>query len=451
MKYERLRKLNQHKYQQGRILYWMDRDLRLYNNWSVFTAQKLAQQYNQPFGIIYNLVSDYLGGGARQLKFKIEALSETAKFCQEKNIPFYIITEPIEETLPQFIQKYNIGLLITDFNPLRENTKWKNKISRTINIPFIQVDSHNIIPCWHASPKQEFAAYTFRPKVNRLLPEFLDTFPNLKKQKLNWQNFPKINWQKIKELKANSDITPLEWIKGGEHQANLMLKSFISTRIENYADKRNDPNEDHLSNLSPYLHYGNISPQQIVLEVKKAHTKGLIKKQDLESFIEELVVRRELSDNYCFYNKNYDKFTGFPQWAQESLDKHRKDKREYIYTRKQFEQAKTHDDLWNAAQMQMVNYGKMHGYMRMYWAKKILEWTESPEQALKIAIYLNDKYEMDGRDPNGYVGCAWSIGGLHDRAWFERDIYGKVRYMNDNGAKKKFDVEKYIATHLGNS
>ena len=160
-----------------------------------------------------------------------------------------------------------------------------------------------------------------------------------------------------------------------------------------------------------------------------------------------MIIRRELSDNFCEYEKNYDYFEGFHHWAQKSLNEHRNDEREYIYTDEQFEEADTHDPLWNAAQNQMKTTGKMHGYMRMYWAKKILEWSPSPEIALQVAINLNDKYELDGRDPNGYTGIAWSIGGIHDRAWFERPVYGKIRYMNYNGCKSKFNVFKYIEMH----
>jgi deoxyribodipyrimidine photo-lyase len=166
----------------------------------------------------------------------------------------------------------------------------------------------------------------------------------------------------------------------------------------------------------------------------------------LEFFLEELIVRRELSDNFCFYNPNYDSVAGFHEWAQKTLEEHRGDKREYLYNKDEFESAKTHDDLWNAAQSQLVQTGKIHGYMRMYWAKKILEWTKSPEQALEIAIFLNDKYALDGCDPNGYVGIAWSVGGVHDRAWTEREVFGKIRYMNANGCKRKFDTQKYIDT-----
>jgi len=166
----------------------------------------------------------------------------------------------------------------------------------------------------------------------------------------------------------------------------------------------------------------------------------------VETFVEEIVVRRQLAENFCFYNPKYDEFDGMPNWAKKTLLEHWDDEREFVYSLKEFEEANTHDELWNAAQMQMVKTGKMHGYMRMYWAKKILEWSKDPSQALKIANFLNNKYELDGRDPSGYTGVAWSICGVHDRAWGERDVFGKVRFMNFNGCKRKFDVKKYIET-----
>jgi len=169
-----------------------------------------------------------------------------------------------------------------------------------------------------------------------------------------------------------------------------------------------------------------------------------VSKQSKDAFREELIVRRELSDNYCFYNSLYDSFEGFPSWAKKTLNEHRRDRRDYQYSRKEFEHGQTHDTLWNAAQMEMNTTGKMHGYMRMYWTKKILEWTESSEQALEVAIYLNDRYSLDGRDPNGYVGIAWSIGGVHDRAWSNRTVYGKIRSMSSHGCRSKFDVPSYI-------
>jgi len=218
-----------------------------------------------------------------------------------------------------------------------------------------------------------------------------------------------------------------------------MLREFLRERLPWYHEGRNDPMEDAQSNLSPYLHFGHISAQRIVLEV----TKHDANRESQEAFLEELIVRRELSDNFCFYNAHYDHFEGFPDWAKKTLNDHRKDTREYVYSLDDFGRGDTHDQLWNAAQREMVRRGKMHGYMRMYWGKKILEWTESPEEAIKIAIYLNDRYELDGRDTNGYAGIAWSIGGVHDRAWPERPIFGKIRYMSYHGCKSKFDVMAY--------
>jgi deoxyribodipyrimidine photo-lyase len=252
-----------------------------------------------------------------------------------------------------------------------------------------------------------------------------------------------IDWESVyNSLKVDDKVKPVNWLKPGEGAAHKALKKFIDSKLDIYDDLRNDPNADALSNLSPYLHFGQISAQRVALIVS-----SLANHPSAESFLEELIVRRELSDNFCYRTPDYDSFKGFPDWAKKTLNEHRKDEREFVYSLKEFERAETHEDLWNAAQKEMVNRGKMHGYMRMYWAKKILEWSSSPEEALKIAIHLNDKYELDGRDPNGYTGCAWAIGGLHDRAWAERPVYGKIRYMNRNGAKRKFDIDKYISTH----
>jgi deoxyribodipyrimidine photo-lyase len=205
---------------------------------------------------------------------------------------------------------------------------------------------------------------------------------------------------------------------------------------------RNDPNGAAASDLSPFLHFGQLSAQRMALTIKsrKGGSSG-----DRLAFIEEAVVRRELSDNLCFYNPSYDSLQGAAVWARESLELHNADPRAYVYTQEQLEQAKTHDDLWNASQIQMVKEGKMHGFLRMYWAKKILEWTADASTALDTANYLNDRYELDGRDPNGYVGCAWSIMGIHDMGWKERDIFGKIRFMNYAGCQRKFDVFEFVS------
>jgi len=229
-------------------------------------------------------------------------------------------------------------------------------------------------------------------------------------------------------------------MKPGGRAGSASLRRFIGDRLDIYAAKANDPNGDAQSELSPYLHFGQLSAQRVALEVAAC---GAVD-ESKAVFLEQLIVRRELSDNFCLHNPKYDSIEGIPRWARETLDAHRNDTREYVYSRDAFESARTRDPLWNAAQMQMMKTGKMHGYMRMYWAKKILEWSANPEDAYATAIYLNDRFELDGRDPNGYTGIAWSIGGVHDRPWRERPVLGKIRYMSYAGCRKKFDVDAYI-------
>lgn len=446
MNLNRVRKLNKREYNYGPVIYWMNRDQRVNDNWALIYSQELAKKHNAPLAVVFCVAPNFLGATIRQYGFMIKGLQQVEKVLDKKNIPFFLLTGKPEIEIPNFINKNNVGILVTDFSPLKINLFWKKSVSQKINIPFYEVDAHNIVPCWVASPKQEYGAYTIRPKINRLIGEYLYEFPPVIKQKLGWnKQIIKNDWDEaIKCLKIHFEIPEVDWIKPGEQEAYNTMKVFFAKKLENYYEDRNDPNKDAQSNLSPYLHYGQISAQRIALDMQK-YEKHL---KSMEAFLEELIVRRELSDNFCYYNSNYDSFDGIPNWAKESLNKHRTDKREYIYTLKRFEEAATHDPLWNAAQMEMVIKGKMHGYMRMYWAKKIIEWTRTPDEAIAIAIYLNDKYELDGRDPNGYTGILWSIGGVHDRAWRERKVFGKVRYMNDKGCKRKFDVSKYIKKYF---
>ena len=274
------------------------------------------------------------------------------------------------------------------------------------------------------------------------MEEFLDEFPELQQHPYKRTlNKIEINWNKIFEnINPDKKVEPVSWIKSGEANALAMLNDFIENKLDKYSELRNYPTLDFQSKMSPYLHFGQISGQRIALEVLKSKKNEESKK----SYLEELIVRRELADNFCFYNQNYDEFEAFPDWAKNSLNEHKEDPRIPVFSLEDFEQANTYDNLWNASQSEMVKTGKMHGYMRMYWAKKILEWSPSPEEALKMAIYLNDKYELDGRDPNGYTGIAWSIGGVHDRAWGARMIFGKVRYMSYKGLESKFKIDEYI-------
>jgi deoxyribodipyrimidine photo-lyase len=438
----RIRTLKQGNVRHGPVILWMSSDQRIDDNWALLFAQELAIKQKASLGVIFCLVPQFLGATIRQYGFMIRGLQEVEKGLKEKNIPFFLLAGVPEREIPRFVERYRIGTLVADFSPLRINADWKKYVIKHIDIPSHEVDAHNIVPCWIASSKQEYAARTLRPRLYCLLPEFLTDFPSLKKHPYNWdKDTSVIDWGKsIRTLDVDHKVQEVDWIQPSEKAAYLAMKKFLNNKLSLYAGRRNDPTLDGQSNLSPYLHFGQISAQRIALEASKIFTD----KKSRDAFLEELIVRRELSDNFCFYNANYDNIEGFPAWAKKTLNEHRNDKRKYLYTLEQFENALTHDELWNAAQMEMVKKGKMHGYMRMYWAKKILEWTESSEQAMEIAIYLNDRYELDGRDPNGYAGIAWSIGGIHDRAWNERPIFGKIRYMSYNGCKAKFDVQKYI-------
>lgn len=441
MNKERIRKLKDGAVGTGPVVYWMQREQRVNDNWALIASQKYALAAGRKLVVVFNLKNKFLDAGIRQYDFMLKGLKEVEVNLKQYNIPFIIFLGSPEKNIPKFVSKIDCASLFTDMNPLKVVIEWKEKIKNKISYKFYEVDAHNIVPVWAASPKLEFAAYTIRPKINKLLPGFLDDFPKVERMPNDSENYPGNDWDKIyNSLKVNKSVDSVDWIMPGETAAHKMLEKFINNKIINYSTDRNDPNKDALSNLSPYLHFGQISAQRIASVINRLG----INDENSKAFLEELIIRRELADNFCFYNNKYDSFEGFHDWAKKTLNEHRGDQREYLYSYEKFESAETHDNLWNAAQTEMMIKGKIHGFMRMYWAKKILEWSASPEEALNIAIKLNDNYELDGRDPNGYTGIAWSIGGVHDRAWTECPVFGKVRYMNYNGAKRKFNVDKYI-------
>lgn len=446
------------------IAYYMHRDQRVQDNWAMIYAQRLALEHGLPLHVIAMISSKHpedTGATLRAVKFSLDGLEEIANNLRRLNVAFHLLLAQGNEApgsqVAELMTKINVGCLVVDFSALRPHRNIIQQIVKSSSIkgrPIYQVDAHNIVPVTVTSEKQEYAARTIRNKITVKLDEFLTQFPpvichphgDCTKTNRNFagtfSNDVKEDWPKVlKSLKLDETVKPVEKFKAGTNAGIEALQSFVSKRIKIYDDKRNDPNTDACSNLSPWFHIGQLSVQRAVLYVKKHASKNS------KSFIEEAVVRRELSDNFCFYNENYDKLEGATDWARKTLNDHRKDKREYVYTREQLEKALTHDRLWNAAQLQLRNEGKMHGFMRMYWAKKILEWTESPEVALADAIYLNDHYSLDGNDANGFVGCMWSICGIHDQGWGERAIFGKVRFMNFKGCQRKFDIEEYIKKH----
>jgi deoxyribodipyrimidine photo-lyase len=333
-------------------------------------------------------------------------------------------------------------MVVVDRGYLKIQRGWRAYAAQQMDCPLVQVESDVIVPAEEASPKEEYSAATFRPRVTRKLDRFLvplqENHPVKGSLSLDFDSFDISDLEKaIPRLPIDRGVKRVSYFQGGTSQARSYLQAFLQEKIDDYPGLRNDPTRDTLSHMSPYLHFGQISPLFIALEALETISPGR------EAFLEELIVRRELSMNFVLYNENCDSFAGVPEWAQKKLRAHQKDGRPYLYNLEELEKAKTHDPYWNAAQEEMVITGKMHGYMRMYWGKKILEWSRTPEDAFRTAIYLNNKYELDGRDPNGFTGVAWCFG-KHDRPWGERPIFGNIRYMNDKGLKRKFDADGYV-------
>ena len=395
---ERVFSLNEKLINDGDIIYLMTREMRIEDNWGLLFAFEKSRELYKKLKVILPL--SLLKISERQKNFLQKFFLGLQKNFEQNKIHFEIINS--DSDIKNYLK--NAGMVVCDFDPVNNLSDIANEIESAC----LEVDSHNIIPARLEPFRQEFSAASFRPKIYRNVAEFLCEYP------------PAFNVEK------------------GE--AYYVLKDFIENKLSNYASWKNDPTKDYVSGLSKYLHFGLISAQRVTIEVIKSKAS----RENKESFLEELIVRKELSDNFCLHNKNFSSFYGASDWAKENFVSHRDDIRHYIYDLETFEAAQTHEELWNACQRQLLQEGSIHGYMRMYWAKKILEWSESAEEAVRIAVYLNDTYALDGNDSNGYVGILWAITGLHDRPFFEREVFGKIRYMNENGCRRKFDTAAYI-------
>lgn len=427
------------------VIYVMSRDQRIADNYGLALAQQVALRNRLPLVVVFSFLT--MKGRAREhYNFMLQGLFEISAKLRSLNIPFIPLFGRHDETIPLFAQHSKPLVIITDFSPLRGALAWQKTVAS--RIPLMVVDSHNCVPVWISSDKQEYSARTIRPKIYAKLSHedvpttYVVNHPYTLRQPYSTLEDSTEELGKVRRTYM-SNGTFLQFTPG-EDSARKQLESFINNRLYGYSARRNDPSVDGLSGLSPYLHFGSLGSVTVIRRLREAVLKDGDLQIDSDALTEELVVRKELSDNFCYYNQNYTSLLGAPQWAQDTLRKHRYDAREHVYSIEEFEQALTHDAAWNAAQVELRATGKMHGYMRMYWAKKILEWSESPESALHIAQYLNDFYSIDGADPNGYTGILWSIAGLHDRPWGERPVYGTVRSMVYNGLKRKFDIQAYI-------
>jgi deoxyribodipyrimidine photo-lyase len=421
------------------VLYWMQASQRAWENHALEYAADKANGLRKPLVVLFGLASGFPGVNARHFLFMLEGLEETRKDLEKRGVRMVVRSGPPGRLASHLGRR--ASLVVVDRGYLRVEREWRSEAARTLECPLIEVESNAIVPVDTASPKEEYSAATFRPKIRRQLKRFLvpvrhrrlmkDSL-SLRLDSLDLRDPEKI----LAGLGVDRSIGP-GGFRGGPSNARALLRDFVENRLDDYPDARNDPALDGQSNLSPYLHFGQISPLEIALAVRKHGGPGAI------VFLEELIVRRELSMNFVRYNPRYDDYAALPAWSRAALAKHRKVPREYVYTYAQLDGAKTHDPYWNAAQKEMALTGKMHGYMRMYWGKKILEWSKTPEEAFRTALRLNDTYELDGRDPNGFAGVSWCFG-KHDRPWGERPVFGTVRYMNAAGLRRKFDADAYV-------
>ncbi|MBN2239450.1 MAG: deoxyribodipyrimidine photo-lyase [Dehalococcoidales bacterium] len=440
MEEERIKVLNNKQPGKGQyVLYWMQASQRTEYNHALEYGIFRANEIKLPLLVFFGLTDTFPDANARHYRFMLEGLKEVKYSLNDRGIGMVIRHVSPEKGAVELAK--NAALVVCDRGYLRIQKQWRRYVASNITCPLVQVESDVVVPVETASGKEEYSAATLRrklvPLISRYLNEFQEETPVQDSTRIALEGMDIDDTERVlSSLNIDQSVKPVTCFSGGMQSAKEFLHLFIDTKLNRYAELRNNPNEDCQSQLSPYLHFGQISPLHVARELSLFHD------ENAEAFLEELVVRRELSMNYVYYNDRYDSFSGLPDWAKKTLNEHRNDSREYLYSREELERALTHDRYWNAAQREMVKTGKMHGYMRMYWGKKILEWSDNPENAFSAALYLNNRYELDGRDPNGFAGVAWCFG-KHDRPWAGRPVFGNIRYMNANGLKRKFDIEKY--------
>jgi deoxyribodipyrimidine photo-lyase len=429
------------------VVYWMQRAQRGVDNHAVDLAVKVANLLGLPLVVYFAGISNFPHANLRHYVFLNQGLPDIEEDLAARNIAFVMRRAP-HESHERLLHDVHAAFLIGDENPMREPERWRSQLASRIRIPFWTVDTDVVVPS-KLMERAQYGAYTIRPRLYRLLPEYLHRFENLRADH-EWKRPRGFESDSVHEdmtrgwKDLDRSVAPVEAWKGGTHAALKRLKLFTGKMLEEYDTQRNHPETVGTSCLSPYLHYGHVGPITIALAVNAAVKANPKLKAARDSYFNELIAWRELAINFVRYTPNYDSADCAENWAKATIAEHAKDEREHLYTLHQLEGAKTYDDLWNAGQIQMVRYGWMHNYLRMYWAKKILEWTPDAATAVKYAIHLNDKYFLDGRDPNGYAGIAWAIVGKFDRAWGERPIFGKIRYMSGASTGKKFDSRKYV-------
>ncbi len=438
----RIKVLNAKDIKKGEfVLYWMQASQRAECNHALEQAVRKANELRQPVVVFFGLTPAFPEANERHYTFMLEGLAETVRKLEKRGIR--CVVRSVSPELGVRVLSERASLVITDRGYLKIQRSWRDKAAAALDCPLLQVEADAVVPVEEASPKEEYAAATIRPKIRKKLPEYLTALKEHRpaKDSLGMDFEENVDLEDIQRvlgrLRIDTSVKKTEFYTGGTDQAKMHLQRFLKDKLDHFHDLRNNPTLDYLSHLSPYLHFGQISPLYVALKTLETKSPGR------EAFLEEIVVRRELSLNFVFYNSLYDVYEGLPAWARKTLEAHKADARAAAYSLADLESAQTEDPYWNAAQLEVILTGKMHGYMRMYWGKKIIEWSRTPEEAFRTALYLNNKYELDGRDPNGFTGVAWCFG-KHDRPWRERPIFGNIRYMNDRGLRRKFDADQYV-------
>mgnify|MGYP001033777230 FL=1 len=433
---------NQHK-----ILYWMQSAQRIHYNHALNHAIELANKHKKELHVMFNIIPSYKDANRRHYMFMLEGIKELERTFLELKIPFKVTFGLPDENISKHLNDDDI--LILDKAYLKQPRQWRNALYQRIKgkNTIIEIDTELIVPVEIASSKMEYGAYTIRPKLHKLFDDFNDddTLPIYQGPYIQLDSEVE-----LMDLNAFIEMLPIDQsvyetslFKGGYGEAVQRLQSFIQFKAKDYLE-RNAPGEQVTSTLSPYLHFGQISSLEIVHAIQHAKDEGMINQETFDGIFEQVFVRRELAFNFVYYNQNYDQFDYITEpWAYKTMQEHQDDFRPFIYSKETLESSQTHDPYFNAAMDEMKVSGYMHNYMRMYWAKKIIEWSNSYQEAYETTLYLNNKYFLDGRDPNSYTSVAWNYG-RHDRAWNERTILGKLRYMNDKGLERKFDMKKYI-------
>ena len=441
---ERITVLNRGDTRRGKyVLYWMQQSQRAACNHALEYSIRRANDLGLPCVALFGITQRFPQANLRHYAFMLAGLRETAHALAERGIRLLVRMQPPAEAAIQLARE--AALLVTDRGYLRVQKQWRERVAASVPCCMVQVEADVVVPLRAASDKEEYAARTIRPRIHEHLERYLvpleETTPGHDSLDMDAGGLDIYDTEGLlSSMRLSRTAGPTTSFRGGTSEAMRLLDEFVRDRLCKYAEERSDPGCECVSHMSPYLHFGQVSPLTVALRVRDSGAG----RANVDAYLEELIVRRELSMNFCEFNPRYDEFDTLPDWAVRTLRKHASDRRPYRCSERQLERADTHDPYWDAAQREMVLTGKMHPYMRMYWGNKILEWTADPREAFRIALRMNNRYELDGRDANSFAGVAWCFG-KHDRPWQERDVFGTVRYMNARGLERKFDMDAYLS------